>query len=148
MLGRISSLQGCDQSLLWSNHHHSKPTIFLWSPGTTNICQQPWRNADDRTWKQKLTTCRVPPTLTSACNGPFKRKSAASWLTILPIEEHGFTQHRRTFRVATSLRYSWPPAHIPVSCAYESFLSIQHALSYPKCCYHLIRHNAIRDLTV
>jgi len=32
-------------------------------------------------------------------------KEASSWLSVLPIEEHGFALHKGAFRVALCLRY-------------------------------------------
>ena len=76
-----------------------------------------------------------------------KEKGASNWLTVLPIEEHGFTLHKRAIRDAICLRYGWLPAHVPVNCACGSSFSVQHVLSCPKGGYPSIRHNEIRDLT-
>ena len=34
-----------------------------------------------------------------------QEKCASAWLTVLPIEEHGFALHKGTFRDALTLRY-------------------------------------------
>ena len=76
-----------------------------------------------------------------------KEKGTPNWLTVLPIEEHGFTLHKRAFRDATCLRYGWVPAQMQVNCACGTSFSVQHALSCPKGGYPSIRHNEVRDLT-
>ena len=76
-----------------------------------------------------------------------REKGASTWLTVLPIEEHGFTLHKQAFRDAICLRYGWTPAHIPTNCPCGQAFSVHHALSCPKGGYPSIRHNEIRDLT-
>ena len=73
-----------------------------------------------------------------------KEKGASTWLTALPIEEHGFTLHKSAFVDAISLRYGWLPSKIPSTCACGSKFSIEHALSCSKGGFPSIRHN---DLT-
>ena len=43
-------------------------------------------------------------------------KGASSWLTTLPINEHGFALHKVAFHDAITLRYGWLPAseNVPV----------------------------------
>ena len=43
-------------------------------------------------------------------------KGASSWLTALPIDEHGFALHKSDFRDAVCLRYGWPLLHLPTEC--------------------------------
>ena len=42
---------------------------------------------------------------------------ASSWLTALPVEEHGFVLHKGAFRDAICLRYGWHPSGLPSLCA-------------------------------
>ena len=56
------------------------------------------------------------PTLTRAMELA-QEKGASSWLTVLPIREHGFVLHKSTFKDALALRYDWIPPHLPSSCA-------------------------------
>ena len=76
-----------------------------------------------------------------------REKGASTWLTVLPIEEHGFALHKQAFRDAIALRYGWTPANLPTNCACGQPFSVHHALSCPKGGYPSIRHNEIRDLT-
>ena len=74
-------------------------------------------------------------------------KGASSWLTALPIEEHGFALHKGAFRDAISLRYNWSPPNLPTSCICSKPFSIDHALCCPTGGFPSIRHNHLRDLT-
>ena len=76
-----------------------------------------------------------------------QEKGASSWLTALPLEEHGFTLHKSAFRDALALRYGWVPSHIPSHCVCGQSFSVQHALSCPRGGFPAIRHNELRDLT-
>ena len=76
-----------------------------------------------------------------------QEKGASSWLTALPIEEHGFTLHKGAYRDALALRYEWQPNAIPSHCACGKSFSIPHVLSCARGGYPSIRHIEIRDLT-
>ncbi len=77
-------------------------------------------------------------------------KGASSWLSTLPIQEHGFCLHKGAFRDALCSRYGWNPPLLPSRCVCDKSFSVEHALS---CSYESyggfpsIRHNEIRDLT-
>ena len=74
-------------------------------------------------------------------------KGASAWLTCLPIEEFGFSLHRRAFLDSLALRYGWSLSNTPLSCVCGNSFSISHALSCPRGGFPAIRHNEIRDLT-
>ena len=76
-----------------------------------------------------------------------QEKGASSWLTVLPIQEYGFTLHKTAFRDALALRYGWLPANTPTGCACGAAFSVEHALSCPKGGFPSIRHIEIRDYT-
>ena len=76
-----------------------------------------------------------------------KEKGASTWLTTLPLTEHGFTLHKSAFHDALALRYGWIPAHLPSRCACGNNFNVEHALSCPKGGFPTIRHNEIRDIT-
>ena len=76
-----------------------------------------------------------------------QEKGASSWLTVLLLEEHRFTLHKRAFWDAVSLRYGWAPSQIPTNCACGHPFTIHHVLSCPKGGYPSIRHNELGDLT-
>ena len=76
-----------------------------------------------------------------------KEKGASTWLTSLPLSEHGFTLHKGAFQDALALRYGWTPSNMPAKCACGSKFDVEHALSCAKGGFPTMRHNEIRDLT-
>ena len=88
----------------------------------------------------------LTPTLQRAMNLARERGSS-SWLTSLPIREHGFCLHKSAFVDALALRYGWAPSRTPTTCAYGASFSVEHVLSCPKGGFPSICHNELRDLT-
>ena len=74
-------------------------------------------------------------------------KGASSWLTVLPLERHGFCLHKGAFRDALCLRYNWHPQHLPSVCVCGQPFTTTHALSCPTGGYPTLRHNQLRNLT-
>ena len=76
-----------------------------------------------------------------------KEKGASSWLSTLPMVEHGFALHKGAFKDALCLRYGWRPLCLPSNCVCGKQLTIEHALSCACGGFPPIRHNELRDLT-
>ena len=74
-------------------------------------------------------------------------KGVSSWLTALPISNHGFNLHKRAFWDALCLRYGWQPSSLPTTCACDTPFSIEHCLNCHQGSFTIICHNGIRDLT-
>ena len=74
-------------------------------------------------------------------------KGSSTWLTVLPLSEHGFALHKGAFHDALALRYGWTPDRLPSNCTCGASFSVEHALSCAKGGFSSIRHNEIRDLT-
>ena len=74
-------------------------------------------------------------------------KDASSWLSALPVEEHGFALHKGAFRDTLFLRYGWLPSGLPVHCVCGQGFSVDHALNCPTGGYPTLRHNELRDFT-
>ena len=74
-------------------------------------------------------------------------KGASTWLSVLPIEEHGFGLHKGVFRDALCLRYAWQIPRLPQTCACGNKFDVNHAMICPKGGFPTIRHNEVRDLT-
>ena len=75
-------------------------------------------------------------------------KGASSWLSTLPIAEHGFALHKGgAFRDALCLRYGWYPTNLPSHCVCGNKLNVEHALSCPRGGFPSIRPNENRDIT-
>ena len=73
--------------------------------------------------------------------------NGSSWLTVLPMEEHGFSLNKGEFRDALHLRYGWDIRNAPQSCVCGSRFSIDHALTCKRGGIPILRHNAIRNMT-
>ena len=74
-------------------------------------------------------------------------KGASSWLTVLPIQEHGYHLHKGSFRDALCMRYGWQPPLLPTTCVCHKAFSVEHCLSCPNGGYTIFRHNELRDVT-
>ena len=74
-------------------------------------------------------------------------KGASSWLTMLPIAEHGFHLHKGVFRDAICLRYGLTPPHLPTECVCGSPFSVDHAMNCKRGGFPFIRHNELQDIT-
>ena len=85
----------------------------------------------------------LTPTLQKAMDLARERGSS-SWLTSLPLEEHGFVLHKGAFVDALALRYGWVPSRTPSSCECGASFTVEHVLSCPRGGFPSIRHNEIR----
>ena len=74
-------------------------------------------------------------------------KGASSWLSALPVDEHGFALHKGAFRDALCLRYGWLPSGLPTQCICGEGFSVNHAMNCPTGGYPTLRHNELRDFT-
>ena len=74
-------------------------------------------------------------------------KGSSTWLTALPLVEHGFALHKGAFHDALALRYGWPPSDVPSKCTCGNNFSIEHALSCARGRFPSIRDNEIQDMT-
>ena len=74
-------------------------------------------------------------------------KSASSWLTTIPIAEHGFHLHKGAFRDAVCLRYGLTPSNLPLECICGSSFTVDHALNCKRGGFTFLRHNELRDIT-
>ena len=74
------------------------------------------------------------------------RKGSSSWLTALPLTEHGFHLSKRDFWDALALRYDWPLYDTPLTCACGVPFTPAHAMCCQRGGFPTIRHNEVRDL--
>ena len=74
-------------------------------------------------------------------------KGASTWLSVLPIEEHGFSLHKGAFRDALCLRYAWQIPRVPQKCVCDRKFDVNHAMICPRGGFPTLRHNEVRDLT-
>ena len=73
-------------------------------------------------------------------------KGASSWLTVLPLIDHGFALLKGAFRDALCLRYGWLVPELPTTCVSGLPLEIEHALSCHFGGLPIQRHNEVRNL--
>ena len=76
-----------------------------------------------------------------------QENDASNSLTVLPVEELGFSLLKGAFRVALALRYSWFLHNTSSRCSCGTNFTVEHSLSCSKGGYPSIRHNEIRDFT-
>ena len=76
-----------------------------------------------------------------------REKGASWWVTMLPIDEHGFFLHKGAFCDVLCLRYGWQLSNLPLQCACGSPLSVNHTMVCHKGGFPTLRHNETRDLT-
>ena len=59
-------------------------------------------------------------------------RGASSWLTTLPLNEHGFALHKSAFQDVLALRYGWPPLRSLSFCAcHVTFSDLSLRGAYP-----------------
>lgn len=75
------------------------------------------------------------------------KRGSSTWLTSLPLAEHGFNLNKSEFWDALALRYDLALHEFPTHCACGKINSIEHCLSCARGGYVNLRHNQIRDLT-
>ena len=76
-----------------------------------------------------------------------KEKGSSSWLSVLPLEEHGFYLHKGEFKDAMCLRYGWKPNNTPQTCNCGAQFKVDHAMICHMGGFPTIRHNGIRNIT-
>ena len=70
-----------------------------------------------------------------------RESGASSWVTALPLTEHGFTLRKGAFRDALCLHCGWRPPLLPSQCVCDKTFNVEHALNYPYGDFPSIRHN-------
>ena len=70
----------------------------------------------------------------------------SSWLTVLPMKEHGYHLSKGDFRDALCLRYDWALRDVPARCACGEAFSTTHAMCCATGGFPTIRHNEVRDI--
>ena len=76
-----------------------------------------------------------------------REKGTSSWLSVLPLDDHGFSLHKGEFRDALCLRYGWKLSHTPAKCNCGLAFSADHAMICHMGGFPTIRHNELRDVT-
>ena len=74
-----------------------------------------------------------------------REKGASSWLTVLPLKDHGFTLNKEEFRDALALRYNRIISNLPSKCPCGEIFNVNHAMNCKKGGFFSIRHDSLRD---
>ena len=70
-------------------------------------------------------------------------KGASNWLTVIPIDEMGFTLNKDEFRDALKLRYDWEIADKPSICVCGDVFNVDHAMVCRRGGFIIQRHNEL-----
>ena len=67
-------------------------------------------------------------------------KGTSSWLSVFPMEEHGFALHKGAFRDVLCLCYEWLPSGLPVKCVCGLGFTVDHVINcasggFPTLCH-------------
>ena len=137
------SALGCDLSLLWS----ALMCGLSWM-GSALGCSWVLLNFIMVHYKKHLVSVseKLSPDQLRLHEELCKRGSS-TWLTSLPLAEHGFNLNKSEFWGALALRYDLSLREFPNHCACGKINSIEHCLSCARGGYVNLRHNQIRDLT-
>ena len=71
---------------------------------------------------------------------------ASNWLTVISIDEMGFTLNKGEFRDALKLRYDWEIADKPSICVCGDVFYVKHAMICRRGGFIIQCHNELRDL--
>ena len=97
-------------------------------PGSLRDTQNVRRlNNHENTSKAMELNQLLPDTLQRAMDLA-SEKGASSWLTALPLSEHGFTLHKGAFQDALALRYGWNPTNTSSNCDCVAEISLLNML--------------------
>jgi hypothetical protein len=75
-----------------------------------------------------------------------QEKGASSFITALPLKQHGFALSKMEFRDAILMRYMWPLPNLPSQCVCGSSFSMEHSQMCHTGGFINMRHDAVRDI--
>ena len=87
-------------------------------------------NRDHQTLLADTLHSQLSPFL-KRCADLAREPGSSSWLTVLPIPEHGFHLHKGDFRDALFLCYGITPLNTSKTCQCGTSFSVDHAMVCP-----------------
>ena len=102
----------------------------------------------ERTKKLTNRSSKIPANLdpdTKRAVTQANEKGASSRLTILPIEEYGFTLTKNEFRDAIHLHYNKMLKGMQSQCPCGQNYDVAHALNCKRGGFIIMRHNTVQD---
>ena len=129
----LIAAQRMTQTIDWDHVRHLKQSIRK-------------NNRDHQTLLADTLHSQLSPSL-KCCADLAREPGSSSWLTVLPIQEHGFHLHKGDFQDALFLRYGITPLHTSKTCQCGTSFSVDHAMVCPFGGFPTIRHNEVGDLT-
>ena len=75
-----------------------------------------------------------------------RENGASSWLSVLPIEEDGFTLSKGAFRDALGLWHGWNITNLSSNCTSGATFNMDHAMLCHKGGLLTLCHNEVLDL--
>ena len=90
---------------------------------------------------------KLLPSSLQRCFDQAHEKDKLSWLSALPIADHGFHLNKGEFCDAFCMRYDWSLTNVPQHCNCGKQFSVYHAMTCNLGGFLTVRHNDIRDIT-
>ena len=111
--------------------HDDRYTYDTLADQLSSVAEAKEMKRDHQSSSSSQLKASLPPDLQRAMDLSME-KGASNWLTVLPVDEFGFTLHKGAFRDALALRYGWSLHQIPHTCPCGTTFSVEHALSCAK----------------
>ena len=92
---------------------------------------------------EEVDTSLLPDTLRAVEQA--RQTGSSSWLSAIPLSEHGFNMNKKEFQDALALRYNHPIRGLPSQCPCGQKFDVHHALNCKRGGFVISRHNEIRD---
>ena len=145
LAGSKEMTKGQVQEILMQNCEHDTPSVKVVhsdAERSRNTMKHQRRKIEVARRKNLLQTWPGHQSLVDLLS----EKGSSSWLTTLPLKDHGFWLSKQDFRDALALRYDWRLENTPLTCVCGRDFAADHAMICPFGGFPTIRHNEVRDI--